>query len=41
MNPQLWQLAGTTGFREPPLKLEGAADRWNFREDDDDYYTSG
>ena len=26
-------------FAEPPLKLEGAADRWNFREDDDDYYT--
>ena len=26
-------------FAEPSLKLEGAADRWNFREDDDDYYT--
>jgi len=26
-------------FAEPPLKLEGAADRWNFREDDSDYYT--
>ena len=26
-------------FREPPLALEGAADHWNFREDDDDYYT--
>jgi catalase len=26
-------------FKEPPLKLEGAADHWNFREDDDDYYT--
>jgi len=26
-------------FREPPLELKGAADRWNFREDDDDYYT--
>jgi catalase len=26
-------------FREPPLKLEGAADNWNFREDDNDYYT--
>ena len=25
-------------FAEPPLKLEGAADRWNHREDDD-YYT--
>ena len=26
-------------FAEPPLKLEGAADHWNFRKDDDDYYT--
>src|SRR5208337_4998090 len=26
-------------FAEPPLKLEGTADHWNFREDDDDYYT--
>jgi catalase len=26
-------------FREPPLELSGAADHWNFREDDDDYYT--
>jgi catalase len=26
-------------FREPPLHLHGAADRWNFREDDNDYYT--
>ena len=26
-------------FAEPPLKLDGAADHWNFREDDDDYYT--
>jgi len=24
---------------EPPLALEGAADHWNFRADDDDYYT--
>ena len=24
---------------EPPLALEGAAYHWNFREDDDDYYT--
>jgi catalase len=24
---------------EPPLHLEGAADHWNFREDDGDYYT--
>ncbi len=27
------------GFKEPPLALYGAADNWNFREDDDDYYT--
>jgi len=27
------------GFRNPPLKLEGAADHWNHREDDDDYYS--
>lgn len=26
-------------YKEPPLTLYGAADRWNFREDDDDYYT--
>jgi catalase len=26
-------------FSEPPLALEGAADHWNFREDDSDYYT--
>ena len=26
-------------YAEPPLKLEGAADHWDFREDDDDYYT--
>ena len=26
-------------FREPPLSLEGAADHWNHREDDDDYYS--
>jgi catalase len=26
-------------FREPPLDLEGAADQWNHREDNDDYYT--
>ena len=24
---------------EPPLALQGAAARWDFREDDDDYYT--
>jgi catalase len=26
-------------FKEPPLELTGAAYQWNFREDDDDYYT--
>jgi catalase len=26
-------------FAEPPLGLEGAADHWDFRKDDDDYYT--
>ncbi len=26
-------------FREPPLNLEGMGDHWNFREDDDDYYS--
>ncbi len=26
-------------FREPPLDIEGPADHWNFREDDDDYFT--
>lgn len=26
-------------FKEPPLALEGAADNWNHREDNDDYYT--
>ena len=26
-------------FAEPPLALEGAADHWDFRKDDDDYYT--
>lgn len=25
--------------KEPPLALNGAADHWNFREDDNDYYT--
>lgn len=25
--------------KEPPLELSGAADHWNFREDDDDYYS--
>ncbi len=27
------------GFKEPPLSIEGAADHWNHREDNDDYYT--
>ncbi|MBP7867528.1 MAG: catalase [Acidobacteria bacterium] len=26
-------------FAEPPLPLQGAADRWDHRKDDDDYYT--
>ncbi len=26
-------------FREPPLAVEGAADHWNHREDNDDYYS--
>ncbi len=26
-------------FSEPPLAINGAADRWNYREDDDDYYS--
>ncbi len=26
-------------FAEPPLALDGAADHWNFREDDSDYYS--
>ena len=26
-------------YKEPPLAIDGAADHWNFREDDDDYYT--
>ena len=26
-------------FREPPLALDGAADHWSHREDDDDYYS--
>ena len=25
--------------KEPPFQLNGAADHWNFREDDNDYYT--
>jgi catalase len=26
-------------FKEPSLPISGAADHWNFRDDDDDYYT--
>ena len=26
-------------FAEPPLKIDGSADHWNFREDDADYFT--
>jgi len=26
-------------FSEPPLAIDGAADHWNFRQDDADYYT--
>ncbi len=26
-------------YREPPLALDGPAERWDFREDDDDYYS--
>ncbi len=26
-------------YKEPPLELHGAADNWDFRVDDDDYYT--
>ncbi len=26
-------------FREPPLGINGAADHWSHREDDDDYYS--
>jgi catalase len=26
-------------YKEPPLSINGAADNWNFRMDDDDYYT--
>ena len=26
-------------FKEPSLELSGNADHWNFREDDDDYYS--
>lgn len=26
-------------YREPPLELDGAADHWNHRADDDDYYS--
>lgn len=26
-------------YREPPMKIDGNADFWNFREDDDDYFS--
>ncbi len=26
-------------FREPPLKITGDADFWDFREDDNDYFS--
>ena len=26
-----------SAFAEPPLGIEGAADHWNYREDDEDY----
>jgi len=26
-------------FKEPPMQLDGDADHWDFREDDDDYYS--
>jgi len=32
-----WQ--DQSALKEPPLELNGAADNWNFREDDDDYYS--
>ncbi|MDR1350068.1 MAG: catalase [Zoogloeaceae bacterium] len=33
----LWQ--EQPDFVEPPLKLDGATDHWDFRQDDDDYYS--
>jgi catalase len=33
----LWQ--ESPDAKEPPLELEGAAWQWNYRDDDDDYYT--
>lgn len=33
----LWQESAEV--KEPPLELNGAADNWNYREDDDDYYS--
>lgn len=32
-----WQVQ--PDFREPPLTITGAADHFNFSEDDDDYYS--
>jgi catalase len=34
---QLWQ--EQPDFAEPPLELSGTADHWNFRADDEDYYS--
>ena len=36
-NEKEWQ--EQPDFREPPLAINGAADHFNFREDDDDYYS--
>ncbi len=33
----LWQ--ESPDVKEPPLELSGVADNWDYREDDDDYYT--
>ena len=35
------QWAEQPDFREPPLSIEGAADHWNHREDDDYYSQPG
>lgn len=32
------QWAEQPDFSEPPLAINGAAERWNYREDDDDYF---
>ncbi len=33
------QWAEQPEYREPPLKINGDADHWNFRNDDEDYFT--